>query len=181
MKISVMDTSISKRYALALFLLTRERKLVKEVEKDLAFVSDIFNSHPLLKSILLHPKIEKNKKQKIFTEVFPRISKESINFLKLLVEKNRIRNLGEIFEKYKLLRREFYNTIETIVSSAFPLSRSEREMLVKVMEQITDKKIEIKERIDDELIGGIKIEYLGRVYDWTVRTRLEKIGAALWK
>lgn len=176
-----MNNKVASRYALALFLLAKERKIVQEVEKDLGFVSNIFKNHLLFKSILLHPNIEKDKKQKILTEVFYSISKEALNFLKLLIEKNRIKNLGEIFEKYKLLRREFYNTIGTVVSSALPLSRSEREMLVKVMEEITNKKIEIEQRIDDKLIGGIKIEYSGRVYDWTVRARLEKIGAALWK
>lgn len=174
-----MDTSISKRYALALFLLAKERKIVQEVERDLAFVNNIFKSHPFFKSILLHPKIEKNKKQGILAKVFCQATKESINFLKLLVEKNRIKNIGEIFEYYKLLWREFYETIETIVSSAFPLSRPEREMLIKVMEQITDKKIEIEERIDRRLIGGIRVEYSGRVYDWTVRTRLERINILL--
>jgi len=174
-----MDTRISKRYALALFLLARERKLVEEIEKDLAFVNRIFEVHPLLRNILLHPGIEKDKKQRILTEVFCSISKESINFLKRLVEKNRMENLGEIFERYKFLRREFYNTVEIVVSSAFPLSPSESETLVKVMEGITNKKIEIKEKLDDELIGGIRIEYLGRVYDWTVKSRLERIGLRL--
>ncbi len=175
----MMDNKSVSKYAFALFLLAKEKGLVQKIEKDLFFINDVFKNHPFLKNILLYPNIEKDKKRKLLGEVFSQMSKESINFLKLLLQESRIKDIEEIFEQYKLFCQEFYGSVEALVFSASPLADSEREMLSKVMEDATNKKIVIKERIDKDLLGGLRIEYSGKVYDWTVKTRLQRIEESL--
>ncbi len=172
----------ASRYALALFLLSKEKGVVKETERYLSSAKCIIKNHSFLKNILLHPAIEKDKKQKIINDIFYPNNKKNVvgvNFLKLLIKKNRIKNLEEIFSQYRLLCQEFYGTIEAIVFSAFPLSKSEKEIVSKAIKKITHKKIEIEERIDNTLIAGIKIEYLGKTGDWTVKSRLKKMQERL--
>jgi len=91
----------------------------------------------------------------------------------LLVHENRQREID-------LIVRNIHDALEsrgmvvTTVSSAHPLSD---EIRSKVKDIIGGDKVLLREKIDETLIGGIKIDAAGKRYDGTVKYKLSELRA----
>lgn len=177
----VVEEEIGRRYGLALFLLAKEKGKIEEIEKDLEQITNLFKTHLLLRNILMHPQVKKENKQDILEEIVSE-NKDLLGFLRLLIEKRRIGYLEDILGEYKRAKQEFYKVSQAHLFSPSPLSSWEREEVSRLLERLLGRKVKVKERIEEELLGGLRIECEGRVYDWTVKKRLEKIGEVLrWR
>jgi F-type H+-transporting ATPase subunit delta len=94
-------------------------------------------------------------------------------FLGFVLEKGRLAFFPEIVEQYeRLLQRELGQTPVRILS-ARPLEADERERLLAKLRRAIGEKIVVHMDVDPTLIGGMQIEMAGRIYDGTLRGRLE--------
>jgi F-type H+-transporting ATPase subunit delta len=114
-----------------------------------------------LKKEILEDIIEK-------TEISPVPSK----FLKLLLERNRLKYLPAIALAFEALSNERGNRVKAIITTSYELSTETRERLKKKLGEITQKEILVEEKIDPSLIGGVKIQAGGYVIDGSVKSRL---------
>jgi F-type H+-transporting ATPase subunit delta len=65
------------------------------------------------------------------------------------------------------------------VRTALPLEERQRQEVIARLRELTAQKIEINEVVDESLIGGITVRIGDKLYDASVRTRLERLRARL--
>ena len=65
------------------------------------------------------------------------------------------------------------------IRSALPLSDRDRADLERTLERLAGSQVEFTETVDPSLIGGIWVRIGDRLYDASVRSRLERLRARL--
>ncbi|MBU8909535.1 ATP synthase F1 subunit delta, partial [Desertibacillus haloalkaliphilus] len=107
---------------------------------------------------LTHPKVTVAQKQAFIKESFKGLSDVSLNALLMLIDRKRTDILVPMVNKYKELAYEAQDMAEAIVYSTKPLTEKEQDHIAKVFAKKAKKsKLELKNIVDSELIGGIKI------------------------
>lgn len=103
------------------------------------------------------------------------------NFLKLLLEYDRVDVLPEIAERFNALKDEVENTVEVTVTSAAPLTDERLAAIGKALEARFGRKVDLETQVDEELIGGAVIRAGDVVIDGSLRARLKGLAGAMTK
>lgn len=144
-------------------------KIVLEATKDKDFYS-----------ILTSPFIDVNKKKEMISNVFNKLDTTFINFLKVIIDYNRVSKLKGIFEGYTKLNLEHNDIVKIDVISAVKLDSMQLIHLSKSLQnKYIDKKIELENIIDPKLIGGIQIVSNGESLDMSLKTSLNRLKDSL--
>ena len=95
------------------------------------------------------------------------------------MENNRALYLPEILDDFNSLVNEYRGVKEGLVYSAMPLKEAEVDHISQSISKIERMPIELKNKVDPTLIGGIKIEIGDQVLDMSVQNRLNALYAAV--
>lgn len=167
---------IAKRYGLALFELAKEEDKLFAFREELARVIQTMDEYPDLKKLYLHPRIRREDKKLLLERIFSgNLSKELLNFLKLLTDRRRESYLEAIYQDYLDLLNKEENILEIEVFSAISLPDDLRNKLVEKLTALTGSRISIKEKVDPEIIGGLILKIGDRIIDGSIRKDLEAL------
>ena len=176
-----MAGSVENVYSSAFLELLEEKHGGKqagfsEALSELNVINDILTGAPELVSFSLIPTVARGDKISLIKNIFGgKASPEVLNFLCVLCEKNRLNRFAGIFRSFRSMYYEKFAITPVTVSSAFALTADSREQIISKMEKITGGQIELSEKTDKNLIGGIVVDYKGSRIDASVRTRLETL------
>ena len=179
-----MSTSaISKRYAKALVSLGTEQNKVDVFGQELADLSQVFESEALLRLLLESPSHSQEKKTGILDEILTKLdtSKSMRNFFGLLMQKGRMVCIGQINQNYRELADELSGILRARVTAAGELSAKDKKSIGDELEKQTGKKVELTVGVDASLIGGLRTEIGGRLFDGSIKTQLKRIENTLTK
>lgn len=101
------------------------------------------------------------------------------NFLRLLVEKQRLGALPDIAARYEVLKAEAENTLEVTLTTAAPVSAEQQTRIEGALGRRFGRQIRLTVHHDPQLIGGARLQVGDRVIDGSVRTGLDKLATAL--
>ncbi len=169
------NSSISKRYARALFSLGQEDGYFVDYGEELQEFTDFYKKNDEFGNAITNPLFRKEDRKKILDYVLDRsgFSTLVINFIKLLLDKNRITTIEFITENYKKLTDEALNIAYAQIFTARPLKQKALNMVIKSLEEMTSKKIKSDIREDRELIGGMVVKIGDLVLDGSIKAQLE--------
>jgi F-type H+-transporting ATPase subunit delta len=100
---------------------------------------------------------------------------ELLNFLELLIEKQRMPEVFRIRRELERLWKREQRLIDVTVTSAVELDPAVTEKIGEEIERQTGRKVELSSRVDDEILGGIVLQVGNMVLDASIRNRLEKL------
>ncbi len=103
------------------------------------------------------------------------VSKEMASFLKVLLRRRHMDWLGPIFEAVHVLVDNEHNRATAFVKVAIKLSEVQREKLKNKLENLTQKKIDLRVEFDPSVIGGIVAQIGDRIFDTSLKNRLNLI------
>ena len=106
-------------------------------------------------------------------------SANGTNFLKLLLEYDRVAALPEIAAHFETLKAETENSVDVTVTSATPLSQQKQDAIAKALEARLGRSVRMSTQIDETLIGGAVIKAGDVVIDGSLRARLDGLTNAL--
>ena len=173
MRISNIHT-ISKRYAKALLLLAQEDKKLEVYQKNLEMLSLIFSKNSEVIKFLENSKVSLEKKIGFIDNVFKeKLHKNIINFLKLLIKKNKIIILPFIVDTFGKLCDEILNIARVSLVMAVQPTPLQVKELQNGLENILKKKIAITTHIDENILGGIKIIVGSILIDASLQGKLQ--------
>lgn len=131
-------------------------------------------------AVLTSPFIQTSEKKQIIKKVYSKLEKTFIDFLYVLIDNNRISLLEEIYNLYNKLLLEQRDIVKIEVHSAIKLNSMQMIHLTEsLQEKYKDKKIEIENKINPKLIGGIQIISGGESIDISLKNSLNKLKESL--
>jgi F-type H+-transporting ATPase subunit delta len=175
-----MTGAIPRRYAKAIFALASETASPEAMGQELSWLAEAFRV-PALAAFSQHTALDRRTRRAVVARVAEalRLSKPAASFVALLAENNRLPVLPAIQREYEKLEDRRLGQIRARVRSATPLSDESRRRLREIFERQTGKKIIAEPSVDAELLGGVTVELAGRVYDGSLRSRLERLRQSL--
>ena len=108
-----------------------------------------------------------------------RLSAEAENFVRVLAHNNRLELLPRIHEQFEALKNEREGVVEAEVQSAFELTDAQIADLVQRLEKRTGRKVRTEVRINQDLIGGVRVILGDKVIDGSARAQLGALETAL--
>ncbi len=174
-----MNDKAEKVYGEAFFELCEEQgdAVMKDVLNELVGLDKIFTENPEFIKLMGTPTIAVDEKISLIEEMSKSggISELTTNLLCLLAEKNRMGCFSGIIKYFREEYNERFKLADITVTSAQPLSDALREQIAGKMSQIIGKNVTIIEKVDENLIGGVIIDYGSRRYDGSVKSRLNAL------
>lgn len=169
--------SIDKIYAQALIDISNDGNITKDtVKSDLSVVKDVISSSSELYSVLTSPSISFDKKRLILADVFSKnISKEVLNFLNLITEKNKFDSLNDIVSAFIELTDEIDGLKHVKVFSALEIPEEQKKQLSEILNKKLSTTVIPEWVIDEDVIGGLIIKYDDNVIDMSIKNKLDKI------
>ncbi len=101
------------------------------------------------------------------------------NFLKLLLENDRVDVLPEIAERFDELKADAENTVDVTVTSAVALSDTQQQQITAALKTRLGREVRLTTETDETLIGGAVIRAGDIVIDGSLRARLQGLATAL--
>ncbi|NOY12744.1 MAG: ATP synthase F1 subunit delta [Deltaproteobacteria bacterium] len=177
------SSAISIRYAKALLNIASQQKQVERYAEELANVVSVMKREELLRLLLDSPTFPLEKKTAIMNDLCDLLKSSDgmKNFLCLLLEKNRIVYLPQIDQNYRKFADELSGVVRARIMSAGELSRDRAEAIKQGLEKQTGKQVVLSVETDASLIGGLKAEMGGKLFDGSVKTQLKRIAETLAK
>lgn len=174
------NTAVSERYAQALFELATEKNTIESIKEELISVSGAIKEYPEFENLLFHPVINPFDKKAMLEGIFKgKVSDVSLNFLKFLVDKKREALIQEISDLYTLMVNNLQRKVVAEVYTAVEIGSAELDLLRQKLESYLDKKVDLENHVDQNVLGGVLVKIGDRVIDGTLKTRFENMARSL--
>ena len=176
----MLNLQLAIKYSRAMFLLAQEEGKLVEYGQELQSLFSDIEGTPELKAYLESPMIPRQAKQEAVQKIFGgELSPLVMNFLRLLLDKQRISALGEIVRQYENFANEAQGILVADVTTARSLSDSLGERLMAKLGEVTGKKIKLRKHLDEKLLGGAVVRMGDKLIDGSLKSRMKALEAQL--
>ena len=173
-------TGIGGNYGGALYALAKEGDQTAQILEQLKTLDDAFSQEPAFLRLLATANLSKQERCGIIDESFGgNVHPYVLNFLKILAEKGYTRCFGDCVKAYRQQYNADNGIIDVLAVSAVALTEDQTRRLHSKLEAVTGEKIELRCRVDETCIGGVRLDYDGRRVDGTVKNRLDSMSEML--
>ncbi|MCL1472966.1 ATP synthase F1 subunit delta [Argonema antarcticum] len=181
MRGSLVSAEVLEPYAEALMSIAQSQNLTDRIGEDVNYLSDLLKSSEELRLFLSNPIVESQAKKAVLQQLAgEQVHPYTMNILKLLVDRRRILFLEGICEHFKTLLRQIKQTALAEVISAVELTEAQQQAITEKVKALSGAhQVELKTKIDQDLIGGVIIKVGSQVLDASLRGQLRRIGMRL--
>lgn len=173
-------TDLAREYGEGLYELCEEESLTPEGLEQLQMLKSCFKEQPDFLLLLSNMAIAKEERCSIIENTLRgQVHDYVLNFLKILCERNLLHTFYGCEEAYRNLYNQRHSILEAVVTTAEPMNTAQKEKLLEKLERMSGRSINLKEKVDAAVIGGVLLEMDGKRYDNTLRHRLEGLQSAL--
>ncbi|ATE62143.1 F0F1 ATP synthase subunit delta [Thauera sinica] len=132
-----------------------------------------------MRACISDPKLSADQLNTLVLDVAGTLSADQQNFVRVLVDNERLQVLPEIRDLFVALKNEHEGVLEADIASAFPLDDATLTSLKSDLEARFKARLNVQVHIDPTLIGGVRIAVGDEVIDASVRGKLANMAAAL--
>ena len=163
-------------YSLALYELAEEKSELAAVEKNINELFAIYNSNDELKNFIKNPTQSQSNQLAVINKISSEINLSKIvkNFLSILVTKRRIFFLNTIFKHFLLLVSKKRGELKASLISSKSLTNDELNNLNTEISKAIGTVINLDYKVDENLIGGLKIQIGSLMVDTSIKNKLKK-------
>ncbi len=171
-------STISNRYATALFELAAERGAVDRVGRDLEQITKMLNDSSDLLHMVNSPVINRDHQVSTMAELTERIGMDvlSRNFVGLISHNRRLSELPEMIRAFQLLLSKNRGEVLGEITSSHKLDKKQVEVIKASLEKTSGKKFRLRTKVDSSLIGGVLIKVGSSMIDSSIRTKLVNLS-----
>ena len=162
-------TRATIRYAKALLQLSVEKDYLSQSYTDMIHVDQLCSLSKDFVLLLKSPIVKTDLKLKIINEVLNnKVSESSLRFINIITSKKRESLLPEIVHNFIELYKAQNNIQSATVTTAVPLSGDTKKSVLNYIKNQTKSTIELKELVDESIIGGAIIKMGDKQLDASV-------------
>jgi F-type H+-transporting ATPase subunit delta len=162
-------------YAEALFDVAKDKDKLDAIRDELAQFVDAVDGNRELQVFFFSPYFSSAEKIAGLKRAVSDVDAELLNFLELLIEKQRMAEIFRIRRQLDELWKQENRRIDVTVTSAVTLEPAVVEKVGEEIERQTGQKVDLSSRVDAEILGGIVLQVGNKVLDASIRSRLEKL------
>ena len=172
-------TAIARPYAEAAFQLARDQNALPVWSQMLKLASSVVGDARMGQA-LDNPRLDAKAKESLLLSICgDGLNAEGRNFVRLLVEADRIALMPTIASLFDTLKDQADGVAKATIESAYELSAEDLADLTIALERRFKRKVEATVVVNPELIGGARITVGDNVIDGTVQERLRAMTAQL--
>lgn len=170
----MISSVVLGKYAKSLAEIVFEDKIDETVAQDLKTYGEIFRAVPDLLETFDSPAMPREAKEKLLGELTARypVHPISSNFLRVLLQNNRIRYFQEILQSFLKAVDERKGIVSAQVTAATPLSQEEVKGIEERLARITGKQVNVELKTDENLLGGLVVQIGSTHFDGSLRRKL---------
>lgn len=168
---------VASRYTKSLLDLSVKKGKLEAVHKDMNKLLDLAASNREFKVMLQSPVINTEKKLKVLDALFTKTGDPLTHtFFELLAGKRREGVLLDIAKEFHRQYNVHNNIQEAEVVTTLPLDGELRNSFIDIVKEISGKeKVELKEKVDEEIIGGFILTVGGKQLDESISSKLNQL------
>jgi F-type H+-transporting ATPase subunit delta len=174
--------ALARRYARALLEVASVEgsRAVLALRDELRDFVPQLTGHAQLRLALAHPGLRADQKRKLVLALAERakVSALAKRLVELLSSRDRLSLLAAVAEEYAKLANEAQNVVAAEAVTALPLAPAQKKALEAALKGDAAS-VELSERVDPAIVGGLVVRAFGRTYDGSVRTRLSALRRRL--
>jgi len=173
----VIEASVSRRYARALFALAVEQGGYERAGGELDAVAQALRASNEARTLVENPgytQAQRHALVDLLEKGLP-LSPLLARFLRLLVDRHRLAELPAIARSYGEMVDEKIGRLRATVTSARPLSEDELRRVGDVFAAATRHSIVLDSRTDPKIVGGLVAQVGAKVFDGSIKTQLERL------
>ncbi|HLX64560.1 MAG TPA: ATP synthase F1 subunit delta [Planctomycetota bacterium] len=161
-------------YAQALYEAARDANAQLQAAAELLALKEMLRKDRRIGIFLETPTISFDDKRKVIQAAFKSFSPITRNFLLVIAERSRAAMLDQIVDAYNEYATKIAGIATVEVRTARKLDDSERASVSKLMEAKLKKKIQLKEEVVPQLIGGMVLQHEDTLWDGSLRHKLNE-------
>ena len=173
------SVTVARPYAQAVFKLAKESGTLAVWSDRLRRLA-LIASDPEMAKVVGNPKFSTRQTADLFLTLSGEPDdRELASFVELLAENERFDVLSEISAIFESFKSQDEGIQEADIVSAFPIDETQLSVLLRDLEAHFGKRLEGKVTVDPALIGGVRVTIGDRIFDASVRGKLDLMAAAL--
>lgn len=172
---------IASRYGIALFSLALEKNKVSEYQEEVKELRNIFKENSDFIMVLGSSFETIESRLSMVDKTLKGVNEDIISLIKILIENNRIDNLLDVLLSFNSACNEYRGVDEGLVYSTISLDDKTIKQIEEKISKIESRKVELINKIDPALIGGVKVVINGHIYDGSIKNKLELMKTSLLK
>ncbi|PIF06636.1 MAG: ATP synthase F1 subunit delta [Draconibacterium sp.] len=172
-----MDLSaINVRYAKAFFSAAKESSMLDQLKSDIQLVMDVCKNSSEFILLLDSPVVKASKKIKLIGQIFQgKVQDITLGFLSLIVKNKREAHIPAICRNFIDLVRKDQNIKSATLITATTVSDEVKEKIKQLLEKQFNSKVELEDKVEEKIIGGLILRMDDKQFDASVATRLANI------
>lgn len=176
----VKESVLAKVYAGAMLKLARSSGHADALGEELESFAGLVASNAEFGAVLDSPTVNASTRQRMIEKLFRgKFGDVLVDSLQVLNRNERLFLSEAVAEEYHQLLEEANGRVEVQVRSASPLTDPLRARLREVLAKATGRHVDLIEKIDESLIGGMVVQVGDDKYDSSVRRKLHTVGQLL--
>ncbi|QDU84856.1 ATP synthase subunit delta [Planctomycetes bacterium Pla163] len=175
-----MIGQVAQRYADALYNLAAREGALDAVASDVSELAKAIGGEKA-SHFLLNPRVDRDKREAALLGTLSGAHALTTKFARLCFSKGREAVLLELGEAFRLRQMAEDGVVEGVVESARPLDHGEIASLATNLSARLGKTVQLDNRIDASLIGGVRVTVGSSMLDLTVQGRLDDLRERLMR
>ncbi|KAJ7949161.1 ATP synthase subunit O, mitochondrial [Quillaja saponaria] len=169
----------SGNYASALYLASVKSNSLEKVEAELLDLVEATKKSPAFSQFTKDLSVPADTRVKAIQEINSeaKFSDVTKRFLVVLAENGRLRHIDSIAKRFLELTMAYKGIVKAIVTTVIPLPPEEEKELKETLQDIIGqgKKVNLEQKIDPSILGGLVVEFSQKVFDMSIRTRARQM------
>ncbi|MBL6985713.1 MAG: F0F1 ATP synthase subunit delta [Methylobacter sp.] len=171
--------TLARPYAAAVFKRALETGTTEKWSESLAFISAVLKDKEI-SVVVDNPKVSKERLSALMLDICQeQLDEEGANFLKLLVQNNRLTLAPTIAKLFEVYKAESEGYVDVEVATAYAFSKEEKQRFTSTLEKTLSKKVHMNVTVDKSLIGGVLVRAGDRVIDGSIKGQLQQLAKRL--
>lgn len=144
-------------------------------------IGGVFAANPEYYRLLCSYSLSQKEKEELLDNILGKLALpvHLITYLKVISAHHRLTDLSAISNAFYSLVNAENGVKEGIAYSAVKLTPEALSSIEKALQKRVGGKVELKNEVDHTLLGGVKVALEGKVYDGTLRGKLNELQRQL--
>ncbi|HVD96684.1 MAG TPA: ATP synthase F1 subunit delta [Cytophagaceae bacterium] len=172
----MQESRAASRYAKSLLQLAQEKNVLDYVVHDMSLFAQVCSENHALVSTLRSPIINHDKKLAILKRLFEgKVNPLTFSLFEIISRKNREGELPAIAKEFSAQYREMKGILSGEVTTPFPITDDLRSQFKGIISQAYGKEVELKEKVNKDIIGGFILKVGDKQIDESVKSKLQRL------